>query len=125
MHDMSKYRLLSEFIPYARHFFYEQENGILKMIAKMDFDRAWLMHQKRNKHHWSYWVMPGYDGGMKCIDMPTRYIKEMICDWRGAGRAQGTADGSLQGARDYYLKNRERMMMSQETRMITERLLEL
>lgn len=119
MHDMSKF-IPDEFIAYARWFFLKTDDKQTQYQNKYYFDYAWLMHQKRNRHHWSYWVMPAYDGGMKCVEMPLRFIKEMICDWRGAGKAQGTSDGSLEGARDYYLANKDRMMMAPRTRMLLE-----
>ena len=122
MHDMSKF-LPDEFFAYARHFFLHPTDTLVKMAYKQDFDYAWLMHQKRNKHHWSYWVMPSKDG-VKCVDMPYRFIKEMICDWRGAGQAQKTSDGSLEGARTYYLQNKDTILLTAYTRAILEQLLE-
>ncbi len=89
IHDLSKFRL-SEFIPYANHFYGEKE-GIKKGRNKsgyykpydtgnLFFDYAWLLHQKRNPHHWQYWILPKDDGGIKIFDMPLIYKKEMLCD---------------------------------------------
>ena len=70
LHDMSKL-LPSEFIPYARYFYgtwYKNEDwhGDIRNhipyertvdgVAKA-FDIAWLKHQKRNPHHWQYWLL--------------------------------------------------------------------
>lgn len=62
IHDWSKV-LPSEFIPYARYFYGEKGDNIKKSRDKTGyykpydtgnslFDFAWLLHQKRNKHHW-------------------------------------------------------------------------
>jgi hypothetical protein len=61
VHDLSKF-LPSEWFPYAR-FFYEpngtkktrrDKSGYYKPTDTGDsaFDFAWLLHQKRNRHHW-------------------------------------------------------------------------
>ena len=80
-HDLSKL-LLSELIPYT-NFFYGNN------YSKEKFDYAWLLHQKRNKHHWQWWILPEDNGTNKILDMPLKYRIEMLCDWIGAGKAQG------------------------------------
>lgn len=67
-HDLSKF-LPSEFIPYARYFYGNYPETLTvyektyhwkmktKAVIKEDFDLAWLKHQKRNKHHWQYWLL--------------------------------------------------------------------
>ncbi|NLB78066.1 MAG: hypothetical protein GX796_04250 [Clostridiaceae bacterium] len=70
LHDLSKL-LPSEFIPYARYFYGtwmkesewhgDRRNYIpwkyTVMGVEAAFDLAWLKHQKRNKHHWQYWLL--------------------------------------------------------------------
>ena len=80
-HDWSKLRV-SEFIPYARRFYGDTDDDDLA------FDYGWLLHQKRNKHHWQYWVLQ-CDGGTKVLPVPSKYQREMLADWIGASRAQG------------------------------------
>jgi hypothetical protein len=75
------------------------------------FDFAWLLHQKRNRHHWQWWVLPEDDGNIKAFDIPLRYRKEMLADWRGAGRALGTPDTCA-----WYEKNKDKMMLRPGTR---------
>lgn len=128
-HDMSKF-MPSEFIPYAR-FFYEPDGthrqirdktGYYKPTNTGDdaFDFAWLLHQKRNRHHWQWWVLPLDDGGERLMPMPLPDILEMVADWRGAGRAQGTPD-----TRAWYLKNRGHIRMHEDTVVWIEYLLGL
>lgn len=94
MHDMSKFRP-SEFIPYANYFYGKpniRKNGYYKATNSGDirFDIAWLKHIHRNKHHWQYWLLQEDDGDLFCLPMPYKYIWEMVCDWKGAGRALGS-----------------------------------
>ncbi len=129
-HDISKF-LPSEFFPYA-NFFYgknskkpRDKTGYYKPTDTGDikFDYAWLYHQKRNKHHWQYWILPEDEGGIKLMPMPDKYIIEMVCDWRGAGKAQGFT-GKDEIAK-WYLANKEKMQLNPETREKVENLLSL
>jgi len=114
LHDWSKL-LPSEFIPYARFFGHaspRDETGYYKPTETGDsaFDFAWLLHQKKNRHHWQFWILPEDEGGMKVLPMPDRYRKEMLADWRGAGRAQGTPDTVA-----WWAKNKHKMRFHSET----------
>lgn len=183
-HDWSKF-LPVEWFAYVNYFYGEKvqdENGFqtLKdgkltpiMVAPIEvrraFDRAWNAHQKRNKHHWQFWLLtpdkprPNFsiqsmDGGMThatvstvntgeiaavlyhdaiswlkansglerqlkadlyntpvALQMPDVYIREMVADWRGAGRAQGNPD-----TKAWYLANRDNMTLHPITRMDVE-----
>ena len=101
IHDWSKFRP-SEWFPYVNFFYSSRpqirdETGYYKPHDTGDeaFDFAWLLHQKRNKHHWQWWILPTDEEGLKIFNMPLKYRKEMLADWRGAGRAQGTPNTRL------------------------------
>jgi len=160
IHDWSKLRS-SEFAPYAQHFYGSQPE------KKDDpaFDIAWLQHQKRNKHHWQYWVLmndnpqsedwmiqehsmgnspilayqgkplllceleSGHDDAiytmanvilrdvcaqlnkLQPLPIPSCYRREMLADWRGAGRAYGNPD-----TRQWYEKNKNQIILHDDTR---------
>jgi hypothetical protein len=132
VHDGSKLRP-SEWRPYADRFYGGKrrrwadihgdernhypyaltEEGIAEA-----FDRAWLLHQHRNPHHWQHWVLREDSGATKALAMPTRYLYEMIADWRGAGRAVGKPDTAA-----WYLKNRDQIILHPDTRKRVECLL--
>ena len=82
-HDMSKFSWteLSESVKYY--------NGTISPIdmCKKDkgYSNAWLHHKGRNKHHYEYWV-DYLDQGGKPIEMPRKYVIELICDWIAAGK---------------------------------------
>lgn len=140
-HDWSKF-LPSEFFPYAEFFYGRKPNCyICNHIAGnqcdvnysgigqgeqatncedysiLAFDFAWLLHQKRNRHHWQWWILPEDEGGIKVLEMETKYRMEMICDWKGASRAQGHG-GSIA---EWWDKNNHKMFLHPETRKIIER----
>ena len=117
-HDFSKLRL-RELIPYS-NFFYGNKAitrrdpvGYYKPTDTGDkaFDLAWLHHQKVNDHHWQWWVLPEDNGGIKVLPMSHDARAEMVCDWIGAGRAQGTPDTV-----GWYKKHKDKMMLHPETR---------
>jgi len=120
-HDMSKF-LPSEWFPYVEYFYGSKaenprdETGYYKPTDTGDeaFDFAWLLHQKRNRHHWQWWILPEDDGGTKVLRMQTKYVKEMLSDWCGASRAQG--HGGWNGVREWYKKNRQKMQIYDSTR---------
>ncbi len=123
VHDLSKF-LPSEWFPYAEHFYgskakqWRDSTGYYKPTDTGDpaFDFAWLLHQKRNKHHWQWWILPEDEGGIKIFPMPDKYRREMLADWRGAGRAQGKPD-----TKAWYFANKDKMQLHPETRAWIER----
>jgi hypothetical protein len=120
-HDVSKF-LPSEFIAYANYYY---ENHISSQRTDIPIDQenspyylAWLIHQKRNRHHWQWWILHGEENHPRAIPMPEQYIKEMVADWYGAGRAQGQPDTLA-----WYERNKERMILHTSTRIRVEQLL--
>lgn len=99
VHDLSKF-LPSEFIPYARWFYGKGDDK-----DKESFDVAWCLHQHRNKHHWDYWIM----SNGKPVPMPSKYVMQMIADWRAMGRTFGDT------AESFYAKNKDRMILHSAT----------
>lgn len=135
MHDMSKFSP-KEFIPYA-NFFYgtnpaaervkkeRKETGYYKPTDTGDlvFDFSWLLHQKRNKHHWQWWVLPEDNGGVKVLRMNEPYLTEMLCDWIGAGKAQGyisPKNDRYFETRKWYAVNKDKMQLHPESRLKIE-----
>ena len=120
LHDIHKL-LPSEFIPYAKFFYGKQnEEDTSQLHIEQDFDLAWLKHQHRGKHHWQYWVSIEDNGGLKAIDMPLKYKKEMLADWIGAGKAiTGKND-----VKTWYYANRHKMVLHPATKYWVEKQLE-
>lgn len=110
VHDLSKF-LPSEFIPYAQ-FFYETDrtkNYTTKTEDNLNFLNGWIKHQKRNKHHWNYWISVNRKNEIIPIPMPEKYIEQMICDWKGMSRKFG---GTW---KDYYKKNKDTFILHNDT----------
>lgn len=120
IHDWSKL-LPSEWFPYANYFFskraetaYFHDPG-----SNVEFDTAWLKHIHRNPHHWQYWILQNDEDGLRVLDMPLRYVKEMVADWMGAGKAQT----GQWGVSEWYARNRDNIKISDKTRISVEAIL--
>jgi hypothetical protein len=119
IHDWDKL-LPWMWIAYANTFY--NEDGTARQSDESsphpNYDYAWLAHQKRNKHHWQAWVIVMDGGDVKPLTMPERHIREMIADWRGAGKALGFPDTIA-----WYNKNKYKMYFDRLTRQRVEHLL--
>ncbi len=101
-HDLSKF-LPREFFAYANYFFGKNKSD----KVKEKFSVAWNYHQKTNKHHWNYWVC--IDSQTMPIPMPKKYVKQMVCDWRGMSRKFGDT------ALEYFIMNQPVMRLHEDT----------
>ena len=113
-HDGSKFSN-SEYMPYAQYFYGKKTDSVKKA-----FDYAWNDHQKRNQHHWQYWVLINDKDDIKTLDMPYSSIVEMVCDhW-----AFSWVKDNLYEIFDWYDKNKDKMMLSDYTRKTYESILD-
>jgi hypothetical protein len=115
IHDWSKF-LPDEYFPYAQRFY-----GAGKDVDAMQaaFDRAWLAHQHRQPHHWQHWILKEDSGGNKLLPMPEHFVREMVADWAGAGRAITRK----WGVQAWYERNRSKIQLHPISRERVEELL--
>lgn len=119
LHDWSKF-LPDEFIPYSRHKFKRDKTGYYKPAdtGDTDFETAFFLHVRRNKHHWQSWCVPVSLNCVMTMPIPERYMREMVADWRGAGKAQGTPDTKV-----WYATHKDDLVLHLESRKWIEELL--
>ena len=110
-HDISKF-LPSEFIPYARFFHSKNRTKEYKTSDENDenFQLGWNRHQKRNKHHWNFWVLE-----TKPIKMPIVYMFEMMLDWKAITYIFGDSISN------YWNRNRDKMILHAKTIAFVEK----
>lgn len=113
VHDLSKFSW-SEFVPSARYW-QGNRSPLSAEREAIGYSAAWLHHKGRNKHHWEYWV-DFVDGKAVPVEMPIKYVKEMVCDMIGAAKTYGTGT-----ATDYYLKHYNKFILDPFTRMALEK----
>lgn len=135
IHDWSKF-LPSEFIPYAQYFYDKEKQAVEGLYAigefglaelapfgyyiKDRFNVAWLLHQRRNPHHWQYWYLIQDNDPSYSLPMPEKYAREMVADWAGAGRA---ITGKWEVG-EWYEKNKGKILLHSATRIFVESLIQ-
>jgi hypothetical protein len=117
IHDWSKFKP-SEWFPYVNRFF--KSDKVSKAIEYKEFSVAWNAHQKKNKHHWQYWVLIQDNGAEILLEMPKKYMLEMVTDWMGAGKA---ITGNWDNIHSWYEKNKREIRFHYSTRLMVEELL--
>lgn len=115
-HDASKTEP-DEYGPYDAYFY----GGNRSSQVVDDFNMAWLKHIHRNPHHWQYFVLQcdEPDGGEIVLDMPYKYILEMVCDWW----AFSWAKENLYEIFDWYDDHENHIKLSMNTRKTVEDIL--
>lgn len=109
LHDLSKYSP-TEFFEGARYF---QGDRSPNKQAKEEngYSRAWLHHKGRNKHHFEYWT--DYDVNsprlIEGLDMPRKYIAEMVMDRIAACRVYQKEKYTQRSAYEYYLRGKDKL----------------
>ena len=119
IHDWSKFTWI-EFINYARRF----NSGVYDKAAHgVGFDRAWLHHQRLNLHHWESWCQVTHTGefpALRPIQMPEKYVREMVADWWAAGRGY---EGRWK-LPEWYAENKNKIRLHPTTRRRVEELID-
>ena len=113
-HDNSKYSP-EEYLAYDEYFY--GGNKSFKVVD--NFKYAWLHHIHNNPHHWQYWVLQNDDEPEEILEMPFKYVVEMICDWWSFS----WKDGKLDEIFDWYEKHKDGMKLHPRTRKLVEDIL--
>lgn len=79
------------------------------------YSSAWLHHKGRNKHHFEYWTDVGKDGTPVCVEMPAKYLAEMVCDRIAASKVYNGKSYTDRCPLEYYLKRRDKAAMHPKT----------
>jgi hypothetical protein len=115
IHDYTKFSP-TEWSPYVHKFY----NGTTTIHDPQEFHVAWTHHWHNNPHHHQYWLRINSHGELEALEMPYKFVREMVADWMGAGRAQkGHWDVS-----GWYGNNKQHMQLHTKTRAYVELLLQ-
>lgn len=105
-HDLSKYSF-TEFWTGVKYF---QGNRSPNAAEREDrgYSTAWMHHKGRNRHHFEYWTdIDRKSGKYQPLEMPRKYLAEMVIDrisackvYKGADYRDGSALEYLEASRD-------------------------
>lgn len=114
IHDWSKFTP-TEFVPYMNKFIrHLSDDGSVRAYHK-----AFLHHVHRNPHHWEHWVVPSkYDGNV-AVEMPEKYVLEMIADWNAMAEIYDM------GQSEWYINHYEDVILHSATRKRVDDLLDV
>ena len=125
IHDWSKF-LPSECKWYMRRF------SMWDKSVEKEFNQARLKHIHRNPHHRNHRLKHNDDGTIDVLEMPERYVKEMLCDRRWVWRALAKYEDVKTIFRycprhevySWYNKRKDNMKLHPDTRDYVETFLE-
>lgn len=116
-HDKSKDDQ-EEYPAYDAYFY---GNNRSSSVVK-SYNQAWLRHIHLNPHHWQHWILirDEPNEGIRALDMPWKYVIEMVCDWW----AFSWKSGNLYEMFEWWDKHKAYMTLSNNTRKNVETILE-
>ena len=104
-HDLSKFSRV-EFIPSAKYF-QGNRSPLEAQKETVGYSDAWLHHKGCNPHHWEYWTDFNEKGEIITVEIPYKYVVEMVCDWIGAGKVYSKEKWTISSPLEYYNKVRQ------------------
>lgn len=122
-HDLSKYSP-TEFWNGVRFYTGTASPHIGERKA-YGYSKAWLNHKGHNKHHAEYWNDIRPNGKTEPIDMPNKYLAEMICDRVAASMTYLGKTYHDAAPLEYYLSHKDENQFSEQTRKDLEGILSL
>ena len=122
-HDLSKYSP-AEFIPGVRYFEGTRSPQVQER-EELGFSPAWLHHQGRNKHHFEYWMDYVSHAGLVPVQMPKKYIVEMVCDRIAACKTYQKEAFTQASPYEYYEKMHDHYLIHPETDQHLKNLLKM
>lgn len=117
-HDLSKFGF-TEFVSSAKYF-QGNKSPIDAEKEALGYSKAWAHHKGRNSHHWEYWT-DWKNGELYCMRMPLDDVKELMCDWIGAGKAYNRDKWSCKEPLRWYELHKDKYELHQNTRSLIER----
>ncbi len=113
-HDLSKYSP-TEFLRGA-HYYQGTRSPNAAEREEKGYSEAWMHHKGRNRHHYEYWTdMSPKTHRYEPVDMPRRYLVEMVMDRRAACMTYQGKNYRPGAELEYLEKSRERLLMHPET----------
>lgn len=124
-HDLSKYTP-TEFLSGVKYY---QGTRSPNEAEREDigFSSAWMHHKGRNRHHFEYWTDydPDVRGKIRAVQMPYRYVVEMLCDRLAASRIYNGKNYNPSEPLKYFLPAKPHRFIHPETSDCIEALLRM
>ncbi|MDE6850236.1 MAG: catalase [Clostridia bacterium] len=79
------------------------------------YSAAWLHHKGRNKHHFEYWTDVNPKGEVVYVEMPAKYLAEMVCDRIAASKVYKGKDYTDSCPLEYFSARKGKAAMNEKT----------
>lgn len=124
-HDLSKYTP-AEFLAGVKYYQGYRSPNEAEREAN-GASEAWMHHKGRNRHHFEYWTDydPEVRGKIRAVEMPFRYVVEMLCDRLAASRIYQGKNYKPSSALDYFLPAKPNRLIHSATSDCIEGLLRM
>lgn len=120
-HDLSKYYPI-EFLVGARYFQGDHSPND-EQRRQEGYSVAWLHHKGRNRHHFEYWTDYVRGQGIQPVEMPVKYVAEMICDRIAASRVYRGDAYTDADPYAFFLRSQDHVRLHPQTHALLEELL--
>lgn len=125
MHDLSKYAPTELFQGFKHYQGIKSPNfGERK---EKGYSEAWMHHKGRNRHHIEYWndYSLEHSDGMYPVEMPIRYVCEMMCDRISASKTYNKENYNDSKPLEYYMTSPEHHVIHPNTERLLLKLLKM
>ena len=114
IHDMHRFRpssmigfvTYSEFMPYVPEW---TDSMCSEEALKLRHN-----DQYKGKYNWQHWVLIKNDGTLYPVEMPDKYVYELVADWMAHERFVAKGKDRWNPS-EYYLQNRDKMIIHPNT----------
>lgn len=120
-HDLSKFSW-AEFSESVKYY----KDGVSPVVVEKQekgYSSAWQHHKGRNPHHYEYWT-DNYDSGTTCIEMPFKYVLELVADYLAAGKTYHGKNFTIKQELEWWNNCKDRLKMHNNTKELVTRLFE-
>lgn len=121
-HDLSKYSP-TEFLNGAKYYQGNRSPNVAERADK-GYSEAWMHHKGHNRHHYEYWTDLTPDRVYGPIEVPLRYVAEMVADRIAACKTYLGKDYYPGSELDYLNRATETHLMHPNTVALLRGLLE-
>lgn len=116
IHDFSKFSSV-EFFESVKFYQGGKKSPIPVVKKELGYSKAWQHHKGRNPHHYEYWT-DNFDNDVIALQIPYKYVIEMVADWLGAGKAYNGRNFTIKQEINWWNSCKDSKFINDETKLL-------
>ena len=116
IHDFSKFSPV-EFRESVKFYQGGKRSPIPVVKNVLGYSKAWQHHKGRNPHHYEYWT-DNYDEGTTAIQIPYKYVIELVADWLGAAKSYNGKEFTIKQEIEWWNSCKDDKFINEETKLL-------